>query len=464
MALSGDGCDPWQRLVLEGALGERADGRWSAFEVALIVPRQNGKNFILEARELAGLFFFGEKEIIHSAHRLDTARDAFRKFEHRVRSTPAFIEQVQGYTPDKDPFDHRITGIRTSAGEMSIQLKNGNKISWRTRVNGTGRGLTGDLVIFDEALFLDPEDIAAMMPMMAARSIDGNPQIWYTSSAGLHHSYQLASVRERGMAGGEERLAYFEWSAPDDADSDDKDAWYTANPSLGIRIGEEYVEENEYRALEDEQFRRERLGIWAKLGGDAAISPGAWKKILDAGSVPSDTVVFAVDVPPTRDSASIAVASPLPDGKVHVELVDRRVGTSWVAERLVELQEAWQPRFTVIEAGSAAGALIPELRKARVRLKQVTMRDYLQGCGRFFDAVKQGQVKHIGQEELNEAVGVAEFKFVGDSLFKWNRKTLDVDIAPLVAATLAFSAVQVKPTGANVANTGRGSGWKVIGL
>ena len=60
--------DPWQQLVLEGACGERADGKWSAFEVAVISPRQNGKNGILEAREIAGLCLFGEQLILHSAH------------------------------------------------------------------------------------------------------------------------------------------------------------------------------------------------------------------------------------------------------------------------------------------------------------------------------------------------------------------------------------------------------------
>src|SRR5690606_42159086 len=65
----------WQRYVLEHSLGEREDGRWCAFEVAVVVPRQNGKNVIIEARELAGLFLWGEKVIIHSAHQVKTARD-----------------------------------------------------------------------------------------------------------------------------------------------------------------------------------------------------------------------------------------------------------------------------------------------------------------------------------------------------------------------------------------------------
>jgi len=36
--------DAWQRRVLQGALGQTKNGRWSAPEVGLVIPRQNGKD------------------------------------------------------------------------------------------------------------------------------------------------------------------------------------------------------------------------------------------------------------------------------------------------------------------------------------------------------------------------------------------------------------------------------------
>src|SRR6185437_5906810 len=59
-AVAGLNLDPWQQLVLLDSLGQRPDGRWAAFEVGLVVARQNGKDSILEAMEIAGLFLFGE--------------------------------------------------------------------------------------------------------------------------------------------------------------------------------------------------------------------------------------------------------------------------------------------------------------------------------------------------------------------------------------------------------------------
>ncbi|WP_206326328.1 MULTISPECIES: LAGLIDADG family homing endonuclease [unclassified Streptomyces] len=60
--------DPWQQHVLRVGMGEKPDGSWSAFEVAVNVPRQNGKGALIEARELWGLFIGGEDLILHSAH------------------------------------------------------------------------------------------------------------------------------------------------------------------------------------------------------------------------------------------------------------------------------------------------------------------------------------------------------------------------------------------------------------
>src|SRR5690606_22186634 len=67
-ALAGLVRDPWQAHVLDGTLRPRPSGRWASFEVGLVVPRQNGKGSILEARELHGLFCEPDTRLIlHSA-------------------------------------------------------------------------------------------------------------------------------------------------------------------------------------------------------------------------------------------------------------------------------------------------------------------------------------------------------------------------------------------------------------
>lgn len=461
IASAGKPLDPWQERTLINAMAEKEPGRFASFEVGLIVPRQNGKNVIIEARELYGLFLDPTcKVITHSAQLFETARKAFGELEEIIRSTPFLFKRVLGADRAHDSHE-KVSGIRTGAGEMTIILANGSRINYRSRSRDGGRGLTGDLIIIDEAYDLTAEEVAAMMPTMAARTREGNPQIFYTSSAGMLASDQLEKIRARGMAGGEPALYFAEWSASEDADSGDVDAWYEANPALGVRISEEYVRDVELAQMGEEQFRRERLGIWAKVGDDAAISKREWARLEDRSVTKEDgeRLAFAVDVPPSRDYATIACAIMLDDSRTYVEVVDQRPGTDWVASRVAELKERWSPVAVVVEAGSGAGSLVREMQAVRVRPHLITGRQYFQACGAFYDMVRQKKVAHFGQEHLDRAVEASTMKFVGDSLFKWVRRSQVEDISPLVAVTLAVEGLSV----------GRDSGkarqgWRIAAL
>ena len=79
--------DPWQQWVLDHALAEDASGRWCAFEVGLVVPRQNGKNAILEALELAAIYLFGEMLVVHSAHKFDTSQEHFLRLQTLIEGS-----------------------------------------------------------------------------------------------------------------------------------------------------------------------------------------------------------------------------------------------------------------------------------------------------------------------------------------------------------------------------------------
>lgn len=159
--------DPWQCDVLNGAMGEDADGLWAAMEVAVIVPRQNGKGGILEARELHGLFLDDSCELItHTAHRFDTCQEHFRRLRNLIEQTPDLMS--------------RVKKIREANGDEGIELVDGSRIQFKARSKGSGRGFSGDLVVLDEAFWL--QELGSLLPTLSARA---NPQVWYTSSAPL---------------------------------------------------------------------------------------------------------------------------------------------------------------------------------------------------------------------------------------------------------------------------------------
>ncbi|WP_163571049.1 hypothetical protein [Fodinicola feengrottensis] len=119
--------DPWQRLALDDTLGEKPGGKWSAFEVGILVARQNGKGAIIEARELAGLFLFGDKLIVHSAHEFKTAQEAFLRIKALIDNT--------------DALRRRVHMIRTAHGEEGIELRDGTRLRFMARSRSSGARL-----------------------------------------------------------------------------------------------------------------------------------------------------------------------------------------------------------------------------------------------------------------------------------------------------------------------------------
>lgn len=424
--------DPWQRLVLENGLGETAAGKWSAFESVLIVPRRNGKSALLQAMILAGLYVWGERTIIYSAHRFDTAQETFAELRALIEGCDELADEVRK--------------IYTANGKEAVILKNGCRVKFMARERGAGRGFSGDRVIFDEAFKLSPQSLGALIPTMASRSMlaDSNPQIWYASSAPMATSAVLHSLRERA-ADGSPRLAFAEWSAEESAANDDRDAWYEANPALGIRISEEFVSD-ELLALSHvpEEFRRERLGIPDKPAGGAgppAIPDDHWSAALDEEySMGAGAVAFGVDVAPDAAWASIVAVQRRPDGSMHLEVIDHEPGADWLEERLAARVKRARPIALGWDAGGPTSAYSPEIERCLgPRCKAVKLRgnEWQAACASFLADLKDRKIRHGGDALLDAAVGGAVRKTVGSGWI-WDRH--GVDISPLAAVTAALRA------------------------
>jgi hypothetical protein len=447
--------DDWQQALMIDSLGERPDGKWSAFEVGVVVPRQNGKGALAECRELAGLVLFGEMLILHSAHEYKTAAEAFLR--------------MKALLTNNDDLRRRVKHVREAAGEQGVEFRNGARLRYVARSKGSGRGFSGDVNILDEAFALEPAHMAALMPTMSARP---NPQIWYTSTPPLEPAALLAELRARGVASQGDhsgRLAYFEWSPPlnyrptpkaQPLTLSDREMWALCNPALDIRIEPEFVEA-ERGALPDEEFARERLGVWPPDSSEAwgVISEAHWRAAHDMSSVLANPVALAADVTPDRRSASIAAAGRNAAGKRHVEMIEHRTGTGWVIARLVQLAQAHRPCALVIDTAGPAGSLIASLRTeldkaglASVEVLTPSARDAASAYGSFYDGVcgedvSGRDVVHLNQPELATALAGAKRRPLGDA-WAWSRVSESVDISPLVAATNALWGYEMRGSAA----------------
>lgn len=418
--------DDWQKWVLHYACAESIpDVAWSAFEVSLLVSRQNGKGSILEARQLAGLFYFREPFAVHSAHEFKTAHEHFLRM----------INLIEG-TPD---LDRQVHKIRRGAGEQAIELKTGERLRFIARSTGSGRGMTGDVVYLDEAFALTPAMMGALMPTLSAVP---NPQIWYTSSAPRKESEVLHGIRKRAVEGGSDRLFHAEWCADPDVTLDDVDAWYQANPALGIRISEDYVR-SEFDAMRHipQEFLRERLGVPEEPEGieSGPVPLEVWESLTDGQSATAGAVRLAFDMSSDRQWSTFGLAGRRLDGLTHVEVRDSKPGTDWVVARCKELTEGHGVPVSVVK-GSPGASFIDVFQSSGIRVDVVSTAEYAEFCGRFIDATRgeQPSLRHRGDPRLMRSLATVQTKPAGDGGVVWSRRTSTADISPLTAATVAF--------------------------
>jgi len=416
--------DPWQEDVLVGAQGERPDRRWASPEVGLIVARQNGKGSILEARQLAGLFIFEEPVQLYSAHEMKTTTNAMRRVLGLIEGTPDLSRKVKR--------------VLQNNVEMSIELRGGPRMQFVARTGGSGRGFTVDTLYLDEAYRLTAAMLSALLPTQAAVP---NPQTWYTSSAPLPilESETLRRLCRRGRAGGDPRLAYFEWSADPEVSLDDRAAWYAANPGLGIRLEEETLAT--FRAaMEPEDFAREHLTIWHEDETAEPVIPAHdWTATRYAGAELEGwmlaPVTLAVDMTPDRSWASIGVAGACRDGGIALEVADHGAGAGWVLDRVDQMYHEHGARAIVIDTRSAAATMIDTLKGRGVTVLEASTADHVKAAGDLYDAIVAHEVRHLGTPELDAAAIGATQRTVGDA-WLWDRRA-GVVITPLVAVTLA---------------------------
>ena len=421
--------DEWQLFVLEDWLARSGrGGKFANLTCGLSVPRQNGKNAILEMRELFGMVQLGEK-FLHTAHEVKTARKAFLRlasFFENERKYPELAELVKE--------------IRRTNGQEAIVLNNGGSVEFVARSKGSGRGFTVDILVCDEAQELSDDALEALMPTTSAAPL-GNPQWIFTGTppGPTANGEVFTRTRDDALSGKSSRLAWHEWSCSGAVDLDDPQSAASVNPALGGRLQWDVIE-GERSRFSDEGFARERLGMWDSAGSHRVISADSWAVVADANLHDAGgEVAFAFDVSPDRSTATIASAAWTVDGLPYVDVIESRRGEpDWGVQRFVDMCERHDVRAVVIDGASAAYSFVDPLRQRGLTVSVTSARQMAAAFGGFYDAVMDGQIRHLDQPLLNSALGAARKRKIGDSGFGWSRKDSESDITPVTSATLAL--------------------------
>lgn len=334
LLMSAYGCtlDPWQQLVIDCWLGKNEDDKYTMTSGGLALPRQNGKNVCLEAREFFGLVVNGEK-ILHTAHQVRTSKKSFR------RLAAMFTDKRHTEITDI------VKNIRYTNGEECIELDNGGVIEFSARSRQAARGFDGiSLVVFDEAQELTDDQVEAIMATLSA-SATGTRQLIYTGTPPYPGCPGDVFERRRKACTDSPSThdAWHEWSVDaanlNQIKIEDKTLWYMCNPALGIRLSEDFTEE-EMRSMSPDGFARERLGWWSPIVEhkmDYAIPAELWDRCSSAELKPEGKTAFGVKFSPDGATVALCGACIPAEGKGRISLIEQKStgeGLGWLADWL----------------------------------------------------------------------------------------------------------------------------------
>lgn len=434
--------DQWQKFVLDDWLGTTR-GKWASLTCGLSVSRQNGKNALLEIRELFGAVGLGER-ILHTAHEVKTAQKHFRRLK--------FFFGGQANDPGaKFPeLNAMVEAVRSVNGQEAIYLKNGGSIELAARSKNSGRGFTVDVLVMDEAQEMSEDALEALMPTTSASPL-GNPQWIFTGTPPGPAAAGEVFLRVRDEALGDKpaRLAWHEWSAEWPVDLDDREAWRATNPALDAGRLQMEVIEGERARFSDDGFARERLGMWPSIGGASrAVSDAQWSSSA-VDEAPDGVPAYAVTFNLMGDRLALAGARKHDDG-VHVEVIDALEDSrgvegglaalaDWFCERGEDGKPRWRRSSGIALSGRAgAPALAQLLRDRGVADRWIVIPStpkYVEACSMWIEGMRGQTITHLasGQGALDESVSVTDV----DKRGGLTATSIDGDETPSEAVALA---------------------------
>ena len=440
-ALVGFVPDPEQRLALDMVFAMRGDGKVRVRDFGICGPRQNLKTGFLKMAALGWMFITEQRLVVWSAHEFSTAQEAFRDMCILLEDSP--------------DLDREIKQIHRGNGEEAIELTGDRRLKFRARTLKGGRGLTGDKIVLDEAMYLRPTHMGAIVPTLRAVP---DPQLVLAGSAGMPDSHVWRGYRDRGRTGGDPALGWLEYCDPDPGGClseacdhhvgaegcalDDRDRWWSCNTALGRRITEETLASDRLTLINSPwEFARETLGWWEDPPeGGGIVDLNAWAALSIGNDVEMSGPQFGVEVALDRSRTTIG-AGWLVDGRPHLEIIDELPGTAGTVDRLVELTERYGGEVA-LDGLSEAAELAEELETAGVSVRKLSAAERAAACGAWYDAATEGAVSHNGDPAISSAIASARWT-TGSDRRTFERRRSAGSIAALYAVTFALFALDV---------------------
>lgn len=446
---------PWQAHVSDVSLevvkrnGPGSRLRLAAGTVGIVAGRQCGKSTWCAARVCFQCLLPELPEVakVVGARSIRPQKVAYCA-QDRIGALGRWYEHLELIMSSE--LRSQVERVVRKNGEEHIRFCNGSEYRVLTPSRTGARGWAFDMVIIDEALAHPADLLGVIAPTMAQRDGAGGcigSQLVIVSNAGDERSSLLNEQRELGRRAaieGDTGRCWFEWSVADGADPLDEKVWKTTIPTLDAidGISTAFVR-SQAESMRLEDFAREYLCRHTVRPMAHVIDPVVWAALPYGELDPGMDAVLAVDAAKDRDLATIVAAArldPYDDAStIAVEIVDQ-LSTADVAGRIAELVERHEVPQVVIDQYGPLGYLVGQLERSGVYVRAVRVGDVVEAAAGFCDLVSAGRIAHLRDLRFDDAVAVAGRRKIGD---RWAfARQGDVDVSPVVAASLATWAVE----------------------
>ena len=412
---------PCQEKELEIMLARDKNGEPSALTIGISKARQNGKSY--SGRYYAVyMSVFEHRQVLYSAHHSTTTNKMFAAICNLFESPERY--------PDFAADVKKISHVRGYEGiylkdwkDEDGNIHDGGCIEFATRTNSGSRGGTYSVIVIDEAQELTKEQQEAMLPVISAASdvsdVEKMPQQIFigTPPNSACHGTVFADMHKTAHSSEKGNVWWLEWSietkdlAQTICDADKAlELAYETNPAMGYRIAEKTVL-NEYETMSLDGFARERLGWWSPIATqkiDYAIPKDTWQACATTSTRPDGKVAYGVKFSTDGSEVCLSGAVLTDDGKLYIELIDRKStgqGTRWLAEWLNERYQ--RASCVVIDGKNGVDVLterIAEVWRYKGSVIRPSVKDVIASVGMLTDAIAEQSVNwNELQDALNES-------------------------------------------------------------
>jgi len=424
---------PWQQYVVDDALQLRPDGTWARSTCGVLVARQQGKTHLARMRILSGLYVFGEQSIIAMAQTRQLSLDTFKQVVDLAESLPWMRKRIKrvSRTNGQEELEVYCEHYPKPCVGRCARIR---KYAIRAATSESPRGSTADLLYMDELREIPEPVWAAARPMTRARP---NSQIWTTSNAGDSTSTVLNGLRSRALTMENDRLGWYEWSAPSD-DVHSVENWKYANPALGYTVNLESLQDS---AATDtpEAVLTEMLCRWVS-SIDSPWSMDAWHNSETAIEMEPDLPSWmAIDLTFSRDHAYVVTVQERPDQSLGVFMHKfENFSDTKLAGEIAKLARQVRARAVCFDPNTG-GFLAPTLERAGLPMKPTPWGGsaFAISCDLTMQAMNRGVLIHPGQDELAQHLNACTRRPASDGGWRIARRDSTTPICGAVALVMA---------------------------